>query len=73
MPVFFFDRREWKHVLHGNAGTTKAELCAEHAMNIMVNVRDKRCGRRGCTRFPSYGKAAPTRRNSAPNMRGTAW
>ena len=34
----------------------KAELCAEHAENGMVNVVKKRCDHSGCTKGPSYGK-----------------
>ena len=36
-------------------GWGKAELCAEHADEDMVNVCKKRCGHSGCTTRPSYG------------------
>lgn len=44
-------------IIYGKAGTNKAELCAEHAKDGMVNVRVKRCGHGGCHTRPSYGKA----------------
>lgn len=32
----------------------KAELCAEHAEEGMVNVVSSRCGHDGCSKPPSY-------------------
>lgn len=32
------------------------ELCAEHALVRMVNVKSKRCGHPGFSKGPSYGK-----------------
>ena len=46
----------WRsHRTYGKEGG-KAELCAEHARDDMVNVRNKRCGHSGCKKVPSYGK-----------------
>ena len=45
-----------KRPSYGRVGG-KAELCAEHADEGMVDVRSKRCGRSGCMKQPSYGKA----------------
>ncbi|CAM9259314.1 unnamed protein product, partial [Ectocarpus sp. 13 AM-2016] len=33
----------------------KTELCSQHAKGEMVDVTHKRCGRPGCTKWPSYG------------------
>ena len=41
---------------YGKVGTKKAELCAKHAEDGMINVRHKKCGHSGCTKQPSYGR-----------------
>lgn len=41
-------------------GTKKAERCAQHAMDGMVNVLYKRCGHPGCTTRPSNGVRGET-------------
>lgn len=43
--------------LYGKAGTTKPELCAEHARSGTVNASNKKCRRSGCNKQPLYGKA----------------
>lgn len=35
-------------------GTKRAELCAQHAKEGMVDVINKRCGHRGCNKPPSH-------------------
>ena len=44
-----------KHSSYGKVGR-KAEFCAKHAREGMVNVVSKRCGHHGCTKQPSYGQ-----------------
>lgn len=44
----------YKRPSYGKVGG-KAELCAEHTKDGMVNVRLKRCSHVGCTKQPSYG------------------
>ncbi|CAN0460201.1 unnamed protein product, partial [Ectocarpus sp. 8 AP-2014] len=44
-----------KRPSYGKYGSTKAEYCAQHAEDNMIDVRSKRCGHAGCTTRPSYG------------------
>eukprot|EP00903_Cladosiphon_okamuranus_P018710 g17223.t1 len=44
-----------KQPSYGRAGG-KAEVCAEHAEDEMVDVLKKKCGHGGCDKLPSYGK-----------------
>ncbi len=46
-----------KRPSYGMAGSKKADMCAEHALDGMVNVLHKksRCGHPSCSKRPSYG------------------
>lgn len=44
-----------KQPSYGKVGSSKAELCADHAKGSMVNVVNKRCSHSRCTKRPSHG------------------
>ena len=44
-----------KYPSFGVAGTKKAEHCAQHAPDGMVNVKNKRRRTEGCNKIPSFG------------------
>ena len=59
-------RQEWlqwvfTHSSYGEAGG-KANLCAEHAKDGIVNVRHEKCNHTGCTKHPSCSTAASRKR-----------
>ena len=49
------------HSSYGEAGG-KANLCAEHAKDGIVNVRHEKCNHTRCTKHPSYSTAASRKR-----------
>lgn len=51
-----------KRPVCGGAGTNKADFCAGHKKEGMVDVKDKRCAHVGCTRRQVYGVAGTSRR-----------
>ncbi len=50
-----------KRPSYGAYGSTRAEFCAQHAKDGMIDVRSKRCGHRGCITRPSYGVNGTTK------------
>ena len=44
-----------KDGLHGMDGSNKAEYCAPHAKEGMINLQSKRCSAEGCTTKASFG------------------
>ena len=41
----------------GVAGTKRAEYCAQHALEGMVDVKGRKCRTEGCGTQPSFGVA----------------
>ncbi|CAN0413843.1 unnamed protein product, partial [Ascophyllum nodosum] len=41
----------------GLPGSKKGEFCSKHASRRMVNVKNKKCNHRECSKHPSYGDA----------------
>ena len=57
-PALLVSRAVLRLLAAHMAVSKKAEYCAQHKKDGMVNVVSKRCAHHGCTKHPSFGTAA---------------